>query len=1071
MAMTAMMKDEQGRPFIVVRDQGKKRRQFGNEAVKSHILAARTVANIVKTSLGPRGLDKILISPDGDITVTNDGATILQQMEITNHVAKLLVELSKSQDEEIGDGTTGVVVLAGALLEQAADLIDKGIHPIRIADGYDQACDIAVAELDKISDVIEFSKEETTNLVKVARTSLGSKIVSKAHDQFSNIAVDAVLSVADLERKDVDFELIKVDGKVGGALEDTLLVKGVIVDKDFSHPQMPSEVRDAKIAILTCAFEPPKPKTKHKLDITSVEEFKKLQNYEKEKFTEMIQQIKDTGANLAICQWGFDDEANHMLLQNQLPAVRWVGGPEIELIAIATNGRIVPRFEDLSADKLGSAGIVREMTFGTTREKMLVIEECANTRAVTVFVRGSNKMIIDEAKRSLHDALCVVRNLVRDNRVVYGGGAAEIACSLAVEDAAVQTPGLEQYAMRAFSEALDTIPMTLAENSGLNPIATLAEVKSQQVKANREDRGRLGVDCMGRGSNDMKDAFVIDPLIGKKQQLQLATQLCRMILKINNVIVSGADENEWVGGPEMEVWHRWPLAVRAMINVARQLRLLIITVSFIDLVIHTSASLCYFTFHLKSQRPGHRLMSGPSASGSPASFGGLPAAPAPTKRRPIPRKGHTKSRAGCSSCKRRKVKCDEALPDCGPCGRLGLACEYGQGKSRSSRESSTSLARPLRSTPAVFDVDDMNFFQHFLFEAYPPLPIDGSSVWQVASRLSHEYDFLLHSMLALGASHLSLVSPSGYEKAALKHRVTAIKALNKHLSKPNLSIPEADAAFGTMLNLTFQAAYMADGLIDFFTMIRGCFLIGNHTLSNLEKSIFKSFARDTYIDKLQEVVRDSTTDRHLDSVVAKEFCVSTGQIRHLCKSVPELQYLAHMQKIASLAYTDPTESFRELSFFYDRLGDLTSKDFISFIDPNNPASQLVIMHMLALDYVMSRKTFVEKSAKPWGSLGPSEGYDCRKGMSKIWIDKMLEQLPSEYHKYAEWPANFVRGLTYSFNKEDQVWRPFFLNNGTTTLSSEHSTVPAAEEQHIPVSSVFPTDQFSLHGWIFEPASS
>ncbi|KAI8965089.1 chaperonin Cpn60/TCP-1 family [Daldinia sp. FL1419] len=541
----AVMKDEQGRPFIVVRDQGKKKRQYGNEAVKSHILAARTVANIVKTSLGPRGLDKILISPDGDITVTNDGATILQQMEISNHVAKLLVELSKSQDDEIGDGTTGVVVLAGALLEQAAELIDKGIHPIRIADGYDQACDIAVAELDRISDTIDFSRESTENLVKVARTSLGSKIVSKAHDQFANIAVDAVLSVADLERKDVDFELIKVDGKVGGALEDTILVKGVIVDKDFSHPQMPSEVRDAKIAILTCAFEPPKPKTKHKLEITSVEEFKKLQNYEREKFIEMIQQIKDTGANLAICQWGFDDEANHLLLQNELPAVRWVGGPEIELIAIATNGRIVPRFEDLKAEKLGRAGVVREMTFGTTREKMLVIEECANTRAVTVFVRGSNKMIIDEARRSLHDALCVVRNLVRDNRVVYGGGAAEIACSLAVEDAAVKTPGLEQYAMRAFSEALDAVPMALAENSGLNPIATLAEVKSQQVKSGPEGRGKLGVDCMSRGSNDMKQAFVIDPLIGKRQQLMLATQLCRMVLKVNNVIVSGSGDQDY----------------------------------------------------------------------------------------------------------------------------------------------------------------------------------------------------------------------------------------------------------------------------------------------------------------------------------------------------------------------------------------------------------------------------------------------------------------------------------------------------------------------------------------------
>jgi T-complex protein 1 subunit epsilon len=559
MSNAQVVKDESGRPFIIVRDQGKRKRTHGIDAVKSHIAAARAVANIVKTSLGPRGLDKILISPDGDITVTNDGATILGQMEISNHVAKLLVELSKSQDEEIGDGTTGVVVLACALLEQAADLIDKGIHPIRIADGYDQACEIAVAHLDSISDTIPFSKDRQENLVKVAKTSLGSKIVSKAHDKFAQIAVDAVMSVADLERKDVDFELIKVDGKVGGSLEDTLLVKGVIVDKDFSHPQMPDEVKDAKLAILTCAFEPPKPKTKHKLDITSVEEFKKLQQYEKSKFIEMIQQIKDTGANLVICQWGFDDEANHLLLQNKLPAVRWVGGPEIELIAIATNGRIVPRFEDLSAEKLGKAGIVREMSFGTTREKMLVIEDCANTRAVTVFVRGSNKMIIDEAKRSLHDALCVVRNLVKDNRIVYGGGAAEIACSLAVEDAAVKSPGLEQYAMRAFAEALDSVPMALAENSGLSPIETLASIKSRQVK---EENSRLGVDCMQTGSNgtsinqgnaqvftdfttDMRQHFVIDPLIGKRQQLLLATQLCRMVLKVNNVIIAGSDDNDF----------------------------------------------------------------------------------------------------------------------------------------------------------------------------------------------------------------------------------------------------------------------------------------------------------------------------------------------------------------------------------------------------------------------------------------------------------------------------------------------------------------------------------------------
>ncbi|GAA5834617.1 hypothetical protein JCM9279_007061 [Rhodotorula babjevae] len=531
--------DEYGRPFIVIRDQQKKTRMHGLEALKSHILAARTVSNIVKTSLGPRGLDKIMISPDGDITVTNDGATIMGQMQVEHQIAKLLVELSKSQDDEIGDGTTGVVVLAGALLESASSLLDRGIHPIKIADGFDKACSIAVAELDRIADTVAYAPGETGELLKVAQTSMGSKIVSKAHSLFAQIAVDAVLAVADLDRKDVPFDLIKVTGKVGGSLEDTTLIRGVLLDKDMSHPQMPRTVTDAKLAILTCPFEPPRPKTKHKLDITSVDEFKKLQQYEKDTFVNMVKQVKDTGANLVICQWGFDDEANHLLMQNDLPAVRWVGGPEIELIAIATNGRIVPRFEDLSAAKLGRAGTVREVSFGTTRDKMLVIEDCANSKAVTVFVRGSNKMIIDEAKRALHDALCVVRNLVRDSRVVYGGGAAEIACSLAVAAAADQTATIEQYAMRAFATALDAIPLALAENSGLAPIETLAEVKSRQAV---EGNSRLGVDCAGRGENDMKKQFVVDPLISKKQQLLLACQLTRQILKIDDVIVNGGGE-------------------------------------------------------------------------------------------------------------------------------------------------------------------------------------------------------------------------------------------------------------------------------------------------------------------------------------------------------------------------------------------------------------------------------------------------------------------------------------------------------------------------------------------------
>lgn len=531
--------DETGRPLIIVRDQGQKQRAHGLDAVKGHILAAKSLASIVRTSLGPRGMDKILISQDGEITVTNDGATILSRMQIENPIARLLVELSRSQDDEIGDGTTGVVVIAAALLEQAYDLLDKGIHPVRIANGYDKACDLAIEKLDSIAEETEWTKEQ---LLKAARTSLGSKVVSEYKEQFAHMAVEAVLAVADRGRKDVDFDLIKVVGKTGGNLGDSQVVKGVVVDKDMSHPQMPRVVHDARMAILTCPFEPPKPKTKHKLDITSVEEFRSLQEYEQNTFRKMISQLKDAGANFVVCQWGFDDEANHLLLQNDLPAVRWVGGPEIELLAMATEGRIVPRFEDLSPAKLGHAGTVRELSFGTTQDRMIVVEECANSKTVSILVRGSNDMIVEEAKRALHDALCVVRNLIRDPRVVYGGGAAEVACSLAVASEADKHPDLDQYAFNAFAKALDVVPLQLAENSGLNAIEAVSKVKSSQA---REKLSVLGIDCLGSGSDNMRDLFVVDPLIGKRQQLLLATQLTRMILKINTVIEAGKSDGQF----------------------------------------------------------------------------------------------------------------------------------------------------------------------------------------------------------------------------------------------------------------------------------------------------------------------------------------------------------------------------------------------------------------------------------------------------------------------------------------------------------------------------------------------
>merc|ERR1719235_1191371 len=293
--------DEYGRPFIIIKEQGKKERVKGLDAQKKNILAARTVANTLRTSLGPKGMDKMLMSGDGEVTITNDGATILENMEVDNHIGKLLVELSQSQDYEIGDGTTGVVVLAGALLQQAEGLLDRGIHPLRVAEGYEQAA-------------------------KVATATLSSKIVTWHKREMAEICVKAVLAVADLERRDVNLDLIKIEGKTGGRMEDTTLVDGLVLDKDISHPQMAKEIADAKIAILTCPFEPPKPKTKHKLDIASVEKYQALHAQEQQYFTDMVKLCKDSGATLVICQWGFDDEANHLLMSNDLPAVRWVGG-------------------------------------------------------------------------------------------------------------------------------------------------------------------------------------------------------------------------------------------------------------------------------------------------------------------------------------------------------------------------------------------------------------------------------------------------------------------------------------------------------------------------------------------------------------------------------------------------------------------------------------------------------------------------------------------------------------------------------------------------------------------------
>lgn len=540
--LLGVSQDENGNPVYLMREGTEKKRARGIEAHKSNITIARALANTLRTSLGPRGMDKILVSGDRELTITNDGATILERMEVDNHIARLLVDLSKCQDNEIGDGTTGVVVLAGSLLEHAETLLDKGIHPIRISDGYDMACDVAIKHLQNISTTYSFSPNNKEPLIKAAMTSLGSKVVNRYHRTMAEVAVDAVFRVADLQRNDVDFELIKVRSKIGGKLEDIRIIDGFLIDQEMSHPGMSKRRDHAKIAVLTCPFEPPKPKTTYRIDVDSVEKYNTLYKEEQQFFISMIGHLKEAGANFVVCQWGFDDEANHLLMQNDINAVRWVKGEDIEAIALATGARIIPRFEDISSDKLGYAETVREVSLGTSSDKIMVFEGLQTQQTTadsvphaisTVFIRGGNNMIIEEARRSLHDAMCVVRNLIRDPRVIYGGGSAEISCSLAIAEAAEHVGTIEQYALRAFSEALDIIPLTLARNSSIQPIETLAMVKAEQKKTGRHN---LGIDCMRRGTINMEEQNVFETLSSKVQQFLLATQVVRMILKIDEVI-------------------------------------------------------------------------------------------------------------------------------------------------------------------------------------------------------------------------------------------------------------------------------------------------------------------------------------------------------------------------------------------------------------------------------------------------------------------------------------------------------------------------------------------------------
>lgn len=501
--------------------------------IKRNINEVLNLSAILKTSFGPLGLDKVIKETSGNIIISNDGATILSKAKMKGEIRKMLAELSLSQDNEVGDGTTGAVILTGALLEQAEKLLDKGIHPIRIAEGFNYATDICMEFLLQQSQHLFGDLSDYSFLLSASMTAMNSKVINRSKKKLAEICAKAVLVVSDLSRKEVNLDLIKIEGKVGANLENSMLIKGNLLNKEWSHPQMPKNIEDARICIITHPLEPPKPKNKHEIEIENVRAFKELEKTEIEFFYSIVSQLKNSGANVLVCQWGFDDEGNHLLLRNKISAIRWVSGLEIELIAISCGAQIVPRFNEITSSTLGFCGRIREFCIGTEFDRYLIFEDCPSAKSVTILIRGGSEMIIEEAKRAIIDAMSVVRNLIRDSRIVTGGGSIEMACAIKISNEAENSIGLKHYVLSAYSEALKTIPYVLAENSGYDPIRSISSLEKEQ----RESMNfNLGINCEKGSIDNMIKLRIFETLVSKQQQLQIATQMANAILRIDDII-------------------------------------------------------------------------------------------------------------------------------------------------------------------------------------------------------------------------------------------------------------------------------------------------------------------------------------------------------------------------------------------------------------------------------------------------------------------------------------------------------------------------------------------------------
>jgi thermosome len=518
-------------PILVMREGSGRSR--GRDAQRNNIMAARTIAEAVKSSLGPKGMDKMLVDSSGDVIITSDGRTILDKMDIEHPAAKMMVEVAKTQDAEVGDGTTTSVILAGELLGKAEELINKGVHPTVIVEGYNKAADKALETLENIA--ISVKPENKAFLKKVAATSMASKLVSANKEQLADIAVGAVLSVAQKAGEGylVDLDDIMVEKKPGESMSETRLIEGLVLDKEVVHSGMPKRVEKANIALLESALEIKKGEFDTKINIELPEQMDSFLREEEGMLKAMVEKVVASGANVVICQKGMDDMVQHFLARKGLLAVQRVKESDMKKLGMATGGKPVTNLEGLSNSDLGFAELVEERKIGD--DKMTFIEGCKNPRSVSILIRGSDKRFLDEAERSVHDALCVVRDVVQVSKVLAGGGAPEMEVAKALRDYAETLPGREQLAVRSFGEAMEIVPLTLGENAGLDPVDLLLELRTRHEKGEKW----AGVDVFEGKIKDMRELEVYEPLAVKKQTIKSAAEAATMILRVDDVIASG----------------------------------------------------------------------------------------------------------------------------------------------------------------------------------------------------------------------------------------------------------------------------------------------------------------------------------------------------------------------------------------------------------------------------------------------------------------------------------------------------------------------------------------------------